>query len=124
MNSIDCNKIESAMLPGRTLRDAVGKNGPIVTTGLRVCVCVYSEEAGPMEPHRHIEEACYVTRSDRAWVRYGSTKDCLDGKELLTPGMLIHFPDWEWHVFEYEKGGMLELVCFYGSTEDRTPPAE
>lgn len=118
------DKLESVMLPGRTVREAIGKKGPVLTTAMRVCICEYSEASGPMEAHRHIEEACYVSKSDRAWVRYGSTKDCTEGKVMLTPGMLIHFPDWEWHVFEYEDGGMLELICFYGSTEDRVPPTE
>lgn len=124
MECLKQSELKSNMLPGRIVQEAVGKNGPAFTAAMRVCICEYCARAGKMQPHRHIEESVFVTECDRAWVRYGSTEACADGKVMLEEGMVMHFPDWEWHVFEYEEGGMLKLVCFYASTEDRTPPGE
>ena len=122
MEILSGKDMDRNVLPGRIVNEAVGKNGPVFTTAMRVCICEYCAQAGKMEPHRHIEEACYVSQSDRAWVRYGNTPDCEDGKVMLEEGMVMHFPAWEWHVFEYEDGGSLTLVCFYASTADAKPP--
>jgi mannose-6-phosphate isomerase-like protein (cupin superfamily) len=73
----------------------------------------YSADAGPMEPHKHAEEAIFVIDAKDGWVEYGSQKDKLDTKILLTPGMILHVPDGEWHVFRYAKGGFVDILFMY-----------
>ena len=34
---------------------------------------------------------------------------------MLEPDMTLHIPEGEWHVFEYEEGGSLEILFICGS---------
>ena len=68
----------------------------------------YSVEYGPMSPHRHAEEIVFVLDSDRSYVRHGGFGDQPDalGEPLaLERDMILHFPENEWHVFDYDEGG-------------------
>jgi hypothetical protein len=35
--------------------------------------------------------------------------------------MILHIPPLEWHVFEYDKGGYLDLVFIYGQVDQIRP---
>ena len=45
-----------------------------------------------MEPHMHAEETVQILSSDRAWVRFGPSKDDLPNKILLEKDMTLHIP--------------------------------
>ena len=48
-------------------------------------------------------------------MRFEPSKDVLPNKLLLAKDMTLHIPPREWHVFEYEEGGSLEILFIYGS---------
>ena len=110
--------VPETKLPGRFMQKSVGspQNGYLSKSEIfNIGYCRYCEAAGPMEPHMHAEETVQVLNSDRAWVRFGPEKDNLPNKIMLEKDMTLHIPPKEWHVFEYEKGGSLEILFIYGS---------
>ncbi len=113
--------LKEEALPGRILQKCVGKASPSESAKLPMGFARYCAEAGPMEPHRHAEEIVYVIRADQARVRYGGEKDRLLYEAPLQDGMTMHFAELEWHVFEYDEGGFLEAIFFYGQTENIRP---
>ena len=118
MNIIYRSDVTEQLLPGRFMQKIVGKatDGYVSESQiLNIGYCRYCAEAGPMEPHMHAEETVQILSSDRAWVRFGPTKDHLPEKVLLEKDMTLHIPQGEWHVFEYEEGGSLEILFIYGS---------
>jgi len=106
--------LERIMLPGRVIQTAVGKDGFSRSQKMTVGFAHYSAESGPMEPHHHAEEVIYVVGS-------GPDKDELGNPVPLEAGMLLHIPPLEWHVFEYGKGGYLDLVFIYGQVDQIRP---
>lgn len=110
--------IPECLLPGRFMQKVIGDTASgyeSESTILHVGYCRYCEEAGPMEPHVHSEEVVQILESDRAWVRFGPSKDNLNGKIELEKNMTLHIPSGEWHVFEYASGGSLEILFIYGA---------
>lgn len=118
MKVLKKEELNSKTLPGRIITDAVGSGSPIHSEEMSVIFAKYCAEAGPMEPHHHAEESIYILSSDRAWVLYGDDPENLPHRVSLEPGMILHFPDGEWHVFQYEEGGSLEIICIYGKSRD------
>ena len=117
MKVIERKQVQEQLLPGRFMQKIVGKaeDGYISDSRiLNIGYCRYRAEAGPMEPHMHAEETVQILSSDRAWVRFGPEKDNLPNKVLLEKDMTLHIPAREWHVFEYEEGGSLEILFIYG----------
>jgi hypothetical protein len=112
---------KSEALPGRIITKAVGKGSPCESGRMTVGYADYCEEAGPMEPHNHAEETVYIIRSVKGYIRYGDAKDNLGARILLKAGMLIHFAPLEWHVFEYDKGGRVEIIFIYGQVDHIRP---
>ncbi len=108
-------------LPGRGLRRFVGRNSSLESEEMTVGTALYADEFGPMEPHNHAEETVYVLESDRAWVRWGSSPDGLPNRIDLEPGVVINTPALEWHVFEWEPGGHLEILFIYGQVDNIRP---
>ncbi|WP_295764434.1 hypothetical protein [uncultured Oscillibacter sp.] len=118
MNYVERKGVEEILLPGRFMQKVVGDTGDgyrIPSDIMHVGYCRYCGEAGPMEPHMHAEETVQILRADRAWVRYGSSPDHLDHRLALEKDMTLQFAKREWHVFEYEEGGSLEILFIYGS---------
>lgn len=118
MEIIARKDVTEAKLPGRFMQKIVGaaKDGYISDSNIfNIGYCRYCQEAGPMEPHMHAEETVQILSSDRAWIRYGPEKDNLSFKIPLEKDMTLHIPPREWHVFEYEDGGSLEILFIYGS---------
>ena len=59
-----------------------------------------------------------VAAADRAYVRFGPEKNHLGERIPLVPNTALHFPPLEWHVFEYDQGGFLEILYFYGQVDN------
>jgi mannose-6-phosphate isomerase-like protein (cupin superfamily) len=115
-------KTESGkILPGRIVTDAVGKNGPSISGKMTVGFADYRAEAGPMEPHNHAEECVYIILSEKGFLKYGNASDQLDKSIPLEAGMLLHIPPLEWHAFEYEEGGCVEILFIYGQVDNIRP---
>ncbi len=122
MDMVRRDELEEVKLPGRFISKAVGIDGPIFCSGMTVGFARYCEEAGPMEPHRHAEEIVYVVAADgRARFRCGGDKSCSDRGEELHAGDIVRFEEDEWHVFEYDAGGALEIIFFYGCAGNIRP---
>ena len=121
MKLITKDLVEKQLLPGRLIRSAVGKGHYSPSGKITAGWARYSEESGKMEPHHHAEEIIYVIDARDSWVRWGPTKDDLPHKLMAEPGMLFHFPELEWHVFEYDPGGYMDVLFIYGQVENIRP---
>lgn len=110
-------------LPGRIIQKAVGRDAHSPSTRMTMGFARYSAECGPMEPHHHAEETVYVLESRGGWVRCGPRRDQLGERVRLEGGMTLHFPELEWHVFEYDEAGSVDIIFFYGQV-DRIRPEE
>lgn len=121
MDHLDTTSLPGKALPGRIIYKATGKDGPILSSGMTVAFGTYSGEYGPMSPHRHAEECVYIIRSENGRVRYGGEPDALEHSLDLTDGMLLHFPENEWHVFEFDEGGRIDAMFIYGQVDNIRP---
>ena len=108
-------------LPGRIVQKAVGKQAWSASRKMTMGFAHYSQVSGPMELHQHAEEIVYVVDARNGWVRFGSTKVQLGDAEPLEPGMVLHIPELEWHVFEYGEGGCVDIIFFYGQVDNIRP---
>lgn len=113
--------LSGQMLPGREIWKAVGKDGPMVSTKMTIGFADYSEAAGPMEPHHHAEETVFIVEAEKGSYRCGPSPESLGESRPLKAGMLIHFDELEWHVFEYESGGYVRIIFIYGQVERIRP---
>lgn len=121
MQIITRSQVEAIRLPGRKVQTVVGKDAFSKSGRMTMGFATYSEESGPMEPHNHAEEICYILSSQSGFLRKGPEKDRLDEKIPLEPGMTLHIPPLEWHVFEFEPGGHVDIIFFYGQVENIRP---
>jgi len=121
MEIVARQQIEEIRLPGRIIQKAVGKDGISASGKMTMGFARYSAESGPMEPHQHAEEICYVIAAKRALVRYGASRDRLDKSASLQAGTTLHVDELEWHVFEYAKGGFLDIIFFYAQVDNIRP---
>lgn len=113
--------LKKECLPGRVIQKAVGKDGASTSGKITMGFARYSEESGPMEPHHHAEEVIYVLSAQKGYVRYGPSPKDLGERIVLEEGMTLHFPHLEWHVFEYEPDGHLEIIFIYGQVDHIRP---
>lgn len=81
----------------------------------------YSERCGIMEPHHHAEETVYIVDCKGGSVRYGKDINSLNNKMELEPGMILHFKELEWHVFEFNPKGFVDIIFFYGQIHNIRP---
>jgi hypothetical protein len=121
MEIIARHELKEHKLPGRIIQKAVGKDALSKSGKMTMGFGRYSNENGPMEPHQHAEEICYVIDCRNAWVKFGGTRDELDKQAGLEPGMTLHVPEMEWHVFEYAEDGFLDIIFFYGQVDNIRP---
>jgi hypothetical protein len=121
MKLIERDDVPKKPLPGRVLQLLVGQEGAVSpSTVMTMGFARYSAESGPMAPHRHAEEIVYILGAQDGWTRYGGTgdePDELGGPVPLEPGMTLHFPVNEWHVFEFDEGGHVEIIFFYSQSD-------
>ena len=113
--------LEEIQLPGRVIQKAVGKDAASFSTRMTMGFARYSEESGRMEPHRHAEEIVYILSARNGWVRCGPHADRLGPAIPLEAGMILHFPELEWHVFEFGESGHIDIVFFYGQVDNIRP---
>ena len=121
MNIIEREILPVQALVGRGVQKAIGAEAISTSERMSVGYARYAEEYGPMAPHRHAEEAVYVLSSERAWVRFGPERNDLNQKHLLRGGELLHIPEGEWHVFEHEAGGHVEIIFIYAQVDNIRP---
>jgi len=121
MKLINANELEQLMLPGRIIRKAVGSDGLAHSEKMTMGFATYCESCGKMTPHNHAEETVFILKSEKGYFRHGQTVDTLGGRIKLEPGMIIHFDELEWHVFEYEVSGNVEIIYFYGQVDNIRP---
>ncbi len=114
-------ELEPIHLPGRKIQKAVGKDAYSKSNKMTMGFAAYSEEYGPMEPHQHAEEICYILSAQDGWMRFGPAPDHLGEIIPLQTGMTMHIPELEWHVFGFGKGGHVEIIFFYGQVEHIRP---
>lgn len=121
MHLLNRNQLGKQYLKGRIIENAVGREAPVVSKKMTMGFATYCEECGAMEPHHHAEEIVYIVHSKNAYFRSETGEGRLGERVPLENGMILHFDELEWHVFEYEAGGMLEIIFFYGQTENIRP---
>jgi hypothetical protein len=121
MKQILRERLPEHHLPGRIIQKAVGKDAFSVSGAMTMGFARYSAESGPMEPHHHAEEVVYIIDAKDGWVRCGTAKDQLGQRIRLEAGMTLHFPELEWHVFEYDEGGHVDIIFIYGQVDNIRP---
>ena len=121
MKLIKRDEIQKEILPGRAIQKVIGKDGASKSEKMTMGFAYYSDESGPMEPHHHAEEIVYILSSENGWVRRGESPEMLGDPVMLEPGMTLHFPPLEWHVFEFEPGGHVDIIFFYGQVDNIRP---
>ena len=121
MNIIYRGTLTKEVLPGRIIQKAVGKDAYSRSGKMTMGFASYCAEAGETEPHRHAEEIVYVVSADKGFVRYGASQDDMTTITPLETGMTLHIPELQWHVFEYGEGGHVDIIFFYGQTENIRP---
>jgi len=121
MKLIKREDVKKKPLPGRVLQLVVGKDDAVSTSKVMTMgFAHYSAESGPMEPHRHAEEIVFVLSALDGWTRYGGSgvqPDGLGEPIPLEAGMILHFPESEWHVFEFDEGGHVDIAFFYSQPD-------
>jgi hypothetical protein len=114
----DCQISE---LPGRNIWKVIGKESFSESKKISFGFARFSHVLGLPEPHHHAEEICYVLKSEKAFVRFGSAIDSLGDLHPLNGGMTMHIPELEWHQFVCEDGGYLEIIFIYGQVDNIRP---
>jgi len=121
MNIIKRGQIPSLDLPGRKIQTVAGKGAFSPSKKMTMGFARYSDESGPMEPHQHAEEICYVLSAKDCWVESGDSPDRLGEPTRLEAGLTMHIPPLEWHVFRWKPGGHLDILFFYGQVDHIRP---
>ena len=121
MRIITREELRREQLPGRVIQKVIGKDAVSQSPRMTMGFGRYSEESGPMEPHQHAEEIVYVLSAKDSWVRHGPARDQLGSPVPLRTGLTLHFPELEWHVFEFNHGGHVDVIFFYGQVDNIRP---
>ncbi|MBN1838250.1 MAG: hypothetical protein JW820_20495 [Spirochaetales bacterium] len=121
MKVIPRDGVDEVRLPGRIIQKVVGKDGLAVSSKMTMGFARYSADSGPMEPHQHAEEICYVIAARNGRIRYGDSKERLENSAPLEAGTTLHVDELEWHVFEYDEGGFVDIIFFYGQVDNIRP---
>jgi hypothetical protein len=120
MRLIRREDLEEFQLPGRIIQRAVGKDGFSRSTRMTVGFARHSGTTGH-EPHHHAEEFVYILSARNSRVRYGPSVDRLGSPLAVEGGMMLHFPDLEWHVFDVGHEGYVDALFFYGQVDNIRP---
>jgi cupin superfamily acireductone dioxygenase involved in methionine salvage len=121
MEILTRQNLKNEILPGRGIQKAIGKDGYSHSSRMTMGFARYCAEYGTMEPHHHAEEILYIINAKDGWVRFGESKNDLKEKVFLQPGMILHIPEQEWHVFGFEQDGFVDAIFFYGQVENIRP---
>lgn len=121
MKLVKRQDISKKPLPGRVIQLVTGAQGAVSNSDvITMGFARYSAESGPMDPHHHVEEVVYILESVDGYVRHGGFGDEpneLSERISLKPGMTLHFPPDEWHVFEFDEGGHVDIIFFYSQAD-------
>jgi hypothetical protein len=119
MNLIERANVAKNPLPGRVIQLVTGGKGAVsVSDVITMGFATYSAENGSMSPHRHVEEIVYILSAKDGYTRYGGFGDKPDelGERIqLEEGMTLHISADEWHVFEFDEGGHVDIIFFYSN---------
>lgn len=118
MEYVKKSEIEIDALAGRGLLRVIGKQSHFDSDKMSVGYAIYSQVYGLMEPHAHAEETVIITSVKEGSFSWGKTKDDLYNSIKLEEGMILHIPQDEWHVFNYERDGFIEIIFIYGETSN------
>lgn len=121
MTILDRKNLPKHALPGRVIQKAVGKDAAAISGRMTMGFAHYSVASGPMEPHHHAEEIVYILEAKAGWLRHGPAKDDLPHRVPLAAGMILHIPALEWHVFEYDADGSVDIIFYYGQVDNIRP---
>ncbi len=121
MEFIKREEVEKLQLEGRVVQKVVGKDNRIQSETMTMGFAHYSPESGRMKPHHHAEETVYIISARRAWTRFGPEEGRLGEKVMLEASMVLHFDELEWHVFEFEDDGYVDIIFFYGQVTNIRP---
>ncbi len=121
MDIIHRDQVPIVELPGRRIQTVAGKGAVSASARMTMGFSHYSDESGPMQPHQHAEEICYVLESANGWVERGESPEHLAQPTSLSPGMTLHIPALGWHVFRWLPGGHLDIIFFYGQVDHIRP---
>ena len=121
MKVINRNSLPQVELIGRVIKKAVGKDGFDLSSKMTIGFGRYANEYGNMEPHRHAEEVLYIINAKKSWIRSGSAMDKLGERIPFVPGTLVHFDEMEWHTFEFDDDGFVDLIFIYGQVDNIRP---
>jgi hypothetical protein len=121
MKVIHRDSLPQAELIGRIIQKAVGKDGFDRSSKMTIGFGHYANEYGRMEPHRHAEEVLYIIDASKGWFRIGPARDTLGERIPFIPGTLVHFNEMEWHTFEFDDDGFVDLIFIYGQVDNIRP---
>jgi len=121
MNILKKTDIKTVVLPGCCVHRAIGNNAMLSSNAMSLGWAKFVGEYGPMEPHHHAEDGMVVVDSKNSYIRFGPAKDQLGERIPLEKDMVLQMPAGEWHVFEYDEGGYVEILYFYGQPDNTVP---
>ena len=121
MESVHRSAVPVAQLPGREVQRIIGRDAVLASGRMTVGTARYSDASGPMAPHQHAEECIVVLDASGARVRYGPAPDDLPTVIPLEAGLVLHIPELEWHVFEWDAGGHADCIVIYGQVDNIRP---
>jgi Cupin domain len=114
-------QVPAQPLPGRVIQSVLGKDAHVPSAKMTIGFARYSAESGPMEPHQHAEETLYVVAARDGWVRCGDDPARLGAEVALEAGMVLHFPELEWHQFGFRGDGFVDALFCYGQVDHIRP---
>src|SRR5262249_20723746 len=117
MDLIRREDVPAQPLAGRTIQSVLGRGAHVESGKMTVGFARYAADSGPMQPHQHAEETLFVIAAQDGWVRYGATPDQLGEEIPLQAGMVLHFPELEWHQFGYRGNGFVDVLFCYGQVD-------
>jgi len=115
------NDLSGKVFKDRIIYKGIGREGPIISGKMTVGFGDYSSDIGTMEAHQHAEETVYIVSAEKAYIRRGESKDTLEKQIPLKMGMLVHFDEMEWHVFDCDQGGHVTILFIYGQVDKIRP---
>ena len=121
MESTRRNDVPRVRLPGREIQRIVGRDAALASERMTVGSARYSDDTGSMAPHQHAEETIFVLDARDARVRFGLAPENLSETIPLEPGLTLHIPELEWHVFEWGAGGHADVIVIYGQVDNIRP---
>lgn len=107
MNFYSKNEAVVQHRKGRTVYAVFEEAGKLCSENL---VMGFARFDSAMDPHQHVEECMYVVDCYQAYARCGESKDTLGERHAIQPGMFMWADQDEWHVFEFEDGGFMDII--------------